>query len=460
MHLAEPISSETRLPAAAGSARELVRMALPLVISSGSASLMYVMDRVFLTWYSTDAMAATLPAGMLHWTLVSLALGTTGYVNTFVAQYYGAGEPRRIGAVVWQGIWLSLIAGLALRGFVPLAPGIFEWFGHDLPIRRPETEFFSVLCYGAFPLLLRKYVVLFSQRARQDAGDHVHQRVLPLLNGVLDYVLIFGKLGVPPLGISGAAMATVTAWSAACVMYAVALLRHRQREHYGLLAGWRFDRTLFARLLRFGLPNGIQLFVDIACWTLFVQIVGRAGQRAFGRHQPGVQLELAGLHSDPGRRHRRDDADRPADRRRPAGAGRAHHEPGIFHVAGLHRHFRRDLPVRSAADPVAVCVAESTSDLSQLEESVVLLLRYVAVYSLFDAMAVIFSSATRGGDSGSLWSFRSSRVSCSWFCHVGSLVLRLSRPDDSLDRGNRVHRRAWAGLSLAIPSGRPGNRCG
>ncbi len=148
-------------PAAPGSLRELVRVALPLVISSGSASLMYVMDRIFLTRYSADAMAATLPAGMLHWMLVSLPFGTAGYVNAFVAQYSGAGEPRRIGAVLWQGIYFAFLAGLVLLAIVPLAPAIFVWFNHAPEIRRLETEFFSVLCYGAFPLLLENTLACF-----------------------------------------------------------------------------------------------------------------------------------------------------------------------------------------------------------------------------------------------------------------------------------------------------------
>ena len=217
-----------------------------------------------------------------------------------------------------------------------------------------------------------------------------------LLNGVLDYVLIFGKLGVPPLGISGAAMATVTAWSAACVMYAVALLRHRQREHYGLLAGWRFDRTLFARLLRFGLPNGIQLFVDIACWTLFVQIVAALGKEHLAATSLAFNLNslafipilgvgtavmtLTGQRIGEGR---------------PELAVRTTNL-AFFMSLGYIAIFVAIYLFAPRLILLPYALAESTSDLSQLEESVVLLLRYVAVYSLFDAMAVIFSSATRG----------------------------------------------------------------
>ncbi len=246
MLLAEPPPSAARAAAAPGSARELLRVALPLVISSGSASLMYVMDRVFLTWYSTDAMAATLPAGMLHWTLVSLALGTTGYVNTFVAQYHGAGEPRRIGAVLWQGIYLSLLAGLVLRGFVPLAPKIFEWFGHEPAIRRLETEFFGVLCYGAFPLLLQNTLSCFySGRGKTRVIMWINVSCA-LINGLLDYVLIFGGAGLPPMGIAGAAMATVIAWTAGSTMYAIALVRHPQREHFAP----RFGLAIRSRVVR------------------------------------------------------------------------------------------------------------------------------------------------------------------------------------------------------------------
>ena len=64
---------------------------------------MNFVDRMFLLWYSEESMAAVMPAGMVHFAMVCFPLGVASYVNTFVAQYHGAGHPHRIGPAVWQG---------------------------------------------------------------------------------------------------------------------------------------------------------------------------------------------------------------------------------------------------------------------------------------------------------------------------------------------------------------------
>src|SRR5690349_12741127 len=84
--------------------RELLRVAVPLIISSGSQSLMHVIDRIFLTHSSVDAVAASLPSGVLYWAILSLPFGTAVYTNTFVAQYTGANRPDRVTAALWQGV--------------------------------------------------------------------------------------------------------------------------------------------------------------------------------------------------------------------------------------------------------------------------------------------------------------------------------------------------------------------
>ena len=71
---------------------------------------MHFVDRVFLTWHSTEAIAAAMPAGMLYFSILCLPLGLAGYVNTFVAQYYGASRREKIGSVVWQGVMLVSLA--------------------------------------------------------------------------------------------------------------------------------------------------------------------------------------------------------------------------------------------------------------------------------------------------------------------------------------------------------------
>jgi len=90
--------------------RELLLLALPLIASTASWSMTSFVDRVFLFWYSQDAMAAALPAGMLFFTLLCFPIGLASYLNTFVAQYDGAGRQRQIGVVIRKGVlWGSLL---------------------------------------------------------------------------------------------------------------------------------------------------------------------------------------------------------------------------------------------------------------------------------------------------------------------------------------------------------------
>ena len=75
----------------------VLKLSLPLILSTSSWSLQQFVDRIFLTWYSPEAIAASMPAGMANWTLMSLFFGIAVYVSTFVAQYFGAKQTERIG---------------------------------------------------------------------------------------------------------------------------------------------------------------------------------------------------------------------------------------------------------------------------------------------------------------------------------------------------------------------------
>ncbi|MEM8681263.1 MAG: MATE family efflux transporter, partial [Planctomycetota bacterium] len=88
--------------------REVVQVAVPLVVSSLSWTVMTFCDRVFLKWVSGEAISAAFSASILWFLVISLPLGICAYTNTFVAQYFGDGQLRRIGPAAWQGVWAAI----------------------------------------------------------------------------------------------------------------------------------------------------------------------------------------------------------------------------------------------------------------------------------------------------------------------------------------------------------------
>lgn len=258
-----------------GGCGEVLRLAIPLVLSTGAMTIQMFVDRIFLMWYGSDVMSAAAFGGIVSFTIFCFFLGTATYVNTFVAQYDGAGQPRRLGPAVWQGIYFSIAAGLLVTAAVFFAEPIIGIAGHEPAVRQYEVIYFRIMVLGAMPGLLSSTLSCFYTGRGKTWTVMWVNIVATGLNVVLDYGLIFGNWGFPEMGIAGAAWATVFASILSTIIYAVLFLQKKYQSKFRTLSGYKFDVDLFVRLMRFGLPSGTQFMLDVLGFTVFIALVGR-----------------------------------------------------------------------------------------------------------------------------------------------------------------------------------------
>jgi len=248
-----------------------------MMLSAGFWSVQAFVDHMFLAWHSREALAAVLPAGLVCYTFTSVFIGTAGYVNTFVAQYSGAGKARRVGPAVWQGIHFSALALLCMLALVPFADSIFAWAGHSVEIRALESSYFRIMCLLAGPGTMAMAASCFFMGRGDTRTVMLVDFSAVAVNVLLDYAWILGNWGFPAWGIRGAAWATFVAHIFAVALLLALMLRRKHRHTYGTLRGWRPDRDLFRRLMRYGLPNGVQSLLVMFGLSIHVLLVGRLG---------------------------------------------------------------------------------------------------------------------------------------------------------------------------------------
>lgn len=268
--------------------REVLQLAWPLFLAQGSTTILQFLDRMFLTWYSAKGLAAAGPSGMLSFTIQALFIGLAGYTAIFVAQYTGAGRPKQAVAVVWQALYLSLLASLLILLLVPVGGYVFRLAGHEPAVQQMERSFFSIFLYGSFVIIgstaLSAY---FIGKGMSRIVLHVNL-VVVVINAILDYVLIFGRLGFPELGIAGAALASVIAQAVGMVCYFIVFLRESAESH--TVGAWKVDTSLLLRLLHYGSANGLQFALDMIGWTFFLLLVGRLGANALAASNLAFQV--------------------------------------------------------------------------------------------------------------------------------------------------------------------------
>lgn len=250
--------------------RELLRLSLPMVVSQGAFAAMIFTDRWFMAQIDATHIAASLGGGVAAFFSFSLFMGVITYANALVAQYYGAGEHWKCPRVVTQGIFMALccIPFLALGTY--WVGGLFSKMGHDPAQVELERVYFFILMGGSFFTLVKACIACYFSGIGRTKVVMVSDLLGVLLNIPLTWMLVFGKFGLPQMGLAGAGVSTVIASVFSITLFLYFYLEKDHREHFKVLESFHFDTRILKRYLRLGTPSGIESFMNTATFNLFL----------------------------------------------------------------------------------------------------------------------------------------------------------------------------------------------
>lgn len=264
---------------APGGYRELIALSLPLILGTSFWTIQILVDRIFLTAAGANAVAAAMPAVGYFWTPMALIHNTVMYVTVFVAQYAGAKRPGRIGPVVWQAFYFSVGAGLLFPLLSPIVDALIGLTKHEPEVKELESIYFASLTLAALPMCLVGAVNGFFAGRGQSWTVLLINAVGTSTNAALAVPFIWMQRHDPAAAMAGAGYAAALGSSASALLGLVLFFRAKFRAEYCTLTGWRFDPKLFLRLMRFGLPNGLQWCIEGVSFTLFILLIGNIGPR-------------------------------------------------------------------------------------------------------------------------------------------------------------------------------------
>lgn len=246
----------------------LWRIAFPLMLTALSANLMFLLDRLILVRYSTDAMNAAAVAGMCCSVFQFGGIAIASIAEVFVGQYNGAGQYEKTAQPVWQMIWFSL---LSFAIFIPAA----IWFGpYVVPVdlQNQGLPYFKIIMW--FGPLIAMICALSSFFIGRGFVRLVTWSTLACnaINAGLNIILIFGVNGwFHGFGTTGAAVATVIAQLFQILILGSVFLNKYHREKYKTY-DYHFNLRLFIDCLKVGAPASISNMVGFSAWATLLRI--------------------------------------------------------------------------------------------------------------------------------------------------------------------------------------------
>jgi len=249
---------------------ELLRLALPMVVSQGAFAVMIFTDRYFMSQIDPVHMAAALGGGVASFFSFCFFVGLLTYANALTAQYLGAGEMEKCPKVVTQGMIMTVMSVPFLTLITFLVAGIFEGMGHEQEQIDLERSYYLILMSGVLVTLAKVCISSYFAGIGRTHVVMICDVFGLIINIPLCYVMVFGKLGFPAMGIVGAGISTVVATVVAFLLFLAFYFCKEHRETFAVLRSFSLDPKILRRYWRLGFPSGLELFLNVAAFNLFL----------------------------------------------------------------------------------------------------------------------------------------------------------------------------------------------
>ncbi|WP_283401479.1 MATE family efflux transporter [Aliiroseovarius halocynthiae] len=272
--------------------RAILVLGTPLVASQLAQFSVQITDTIMLGWYGVDELAAVTLAGTFFFIFLIMGSGPAFALMPMVAEAHEAGDDVRVRRLTRMALWISLGFAITVLPLMWFSAPVLRAMGQDAELSNIAQSYLRIAGFGMIPAL-----AVMALRSYLSALEHARivlwaTVVAAVMNGVINYALIFGNWGAPELGVRGAAIASVTIQVAAGLVLSIyaARLNPEQALFQRL---WKPDWEALWALLKLGIPIGMTTLAEVGMFSASTIVVGLIGTLELAAH--GIALQITAL---------------------------------------------------------------------------------------------------------------------------------------------------------------------
>ncbi|MBD2494424.1 MATE family efflux transporter [Nostoc sp. FACHB-280] len=275
--------------------KQCLLLAVPLVAAQIAQSATGFVDTVMMGWLGSQTIASGgLGAAIFTFCLLVIT-GMISAVSPLVAKAYGAGKPEQVGQIVRQGLGISLLLGIPITVLLWHGSTLLVLLGQDVNAAALAQTYLRAIAWGFIPALGFAVLKGFLSAISQPQLVMVTVVLGTLLNITANYVLMFGKLGLPALGLAGIGWASALSLWSMFITLAIYIFSQRRFAVYKIFQSSPIsklsqqNRRIFWEIFQVGLPIGGLVAVEAGLFTVVTFIIGQLGTAALAAHQIALQ---------------------------------------------------------------------------------------------------------------------------------------------------------------------------
>ncbi|MEY4270350.1 MAG: hypothetical protein RLZZ58_1566 [Pseudomonadota bacterium] len=279
-----------------GELRALFTLALPLVGANLLQMLVYSIDVVFIARLGQGALAASTLAvylfGLLMWGLGGLVSAAAPLIAAELGRRRHA--VREVRRSVRMGLWISILLGLGGMAICWNGEPLMLLAGQSADVSARAGAFLDILAWAMIPAIIANLLRVFvSALGRASYATWITLFALGV-NTLGNWLLVFGNMGAPALGLEGSAIASVTTSMMTLGVYAVVIGFDRRLRRYRILGNWwRAEWTRFGDIWRIGLPIALTVLAEAGLFSAAGVLMGWVGEAPLAAH--AIALQIASL---------------------------------------------------------------------------------------------------------------------------------------------------------------------
>lgn len=275
--------------------RATLLLAYPLVLTNLTQALIHATDIVLLGWAGPSTLAAGALGVNLFTAFYIFGMGLVTAAAPMLAHELGSRRHsvREVRRTVRQAMWAAAAICLPIWLLLWRSEAILLLMGQDPALAADAGRFVRALQWGLLPALLYLVLRAFVSALEKPIWSLIVAAGAVVFNALINYVLIFGKLGLPPLGLFGAGIGSAVTNFLMFGGMAWVVIRHRDFRRYSIFGRfWRADWQRFGDVWKLGLPIAITLLLEVTIFNAAVFLMGLFGTAALAAHAIAIQVAM------------------------------------------------------------------------------------------------------------------------------------------------------------------------